>query len=185
MPFYGVSYVPSAFDGSTTRLSVGNSNAGSSTQTALGAGDFANFGPAGTEASTTRIALVWNNHGSNSPSAANARSNGDKCVFYNSTAAKVASGMDGNLAYWFQSNGTASAGFIWYAGSSTTATQVMKVDVNGLLTTSSATLHATNTTLTNGAAAAVGTLNNAPAAGNPTKWVPINDNGTTRYIPAW
>ncbi len=40
-------------------------------------------------------------------------------------------------------------------------------------------------TLTNGAAAAAGTLNNAPVAGNPTKWVAINDNGTTRYIPAW
>lgn len=30
-----------------------------------------------------------------------------------------------------------------------------------------------------------GTITNAPAAGNPTKWIPINDNGTTRYIPAW
>lgn len=39
--------------------------------------------------------------------------------------------------------------------------------------------------LTNGAAANVGTLNNAPAAGNPTKWIPIDDNGTTRFIPAW
>ena len=39
--------------------------------------------------------------------------------------------------------------------------------------------------LTNGAAAQVGTLTNAPAAGNPTKWVPIDDNGTTRFIPAW
>jgi len=39
--------------------------------------------------------------------------------------------------------------------------------------------------LTNGAAAAAGTLLNAPVAGNPTKWIPINDNGTTRYIPAW
>jgi len=38
---------------------------------------------------------------------------------------------------------------------------------------------------TDGAAAALGTLTNAPAAGNPTKWIPINDNGTTRYIPAW
>lgn len=38
---------------------------------------------------------------------------------------------------------------------------------------------------TNGAAAAAGTLLNAPAAGNPTKWIPIDDNGTTRYIPAW
>lgn len=39
--------------------------------------------------------------------------------------------------------------------------------------------------LTDGAAAATGTLTNAPAAGNPTKWIPIDDNGTTRYIPAW
>lgn len=40
-------------------------------------------------------------------------------------------------------------------------------------------------TVANGAAAATGTLTNAPAAGNPTKWLQINDNGTTRYIPAW
>lgn len=40
-------------------------------------------------------------------------------------------------------------------------------------------------TLNNGAGAGAGTLTNAPAAGNPTKWIPINDNGTTRYIPAW
>lgn len=38
---------------------------------------------------------------------------------------------------------------------------------------------------TNNAAAAAGTLNNAPVAGNPTKWIPINDNGTIRNIPAW
>lgn len=38
---------------------------------------------------------------------------------------------------------------------------------------------------TDGAGAAVGTLNNAPAAGNPTKWISIDDNGTTRKIPAW
>lgn len=46
-------------------------------------------------------------------------------------------------------------------------------------------LHRTGIALTNNAAAAVGTLNNAPAAGNPTKWIAIDDNGTTRYIPAW
>jgi hypothetical protein len=43
----------------------------------------------------------------------------------------------------------------------------------------------TTSALTNGAAAAIGTLLNAPAAGNPKKWVAINDNGTTRYIPTW
>lgn len=37
----------------------------------------------------------------------------------------------------------------------------------------------------NNAAAQAGTLTNAPVAGNPTKWIPINDNGTIRNIPAW
>ncbi len=54
-----------------------------------------------------------------------------------------------------------------------------------ITTPGGATFHTTNTALTNGAAAAAGTLLNAPAAGNPTKWIGINDNGTTRYIPAW
>lgn len=52
-------------------------------------------------------------------------------------------------------------------------------------TTGGATFHATSTALTNGAGAAAGTLLNAPVAGNPTKWIGINDNGTTRYIPTW
>lgn len=59
------------------------------------------------------------------------------------------------------------------------------VTIGGGLTTTSATLHTSATTLTNGAGASVGTLTNAPAAGNPTKWIPIVDNATTRYIPAW
>ena len=29
------------------------------------------------------------------------------------------------------------------------------------------------------------TLTNSPAAGNPTKWIPINDNGIIRYFPVW
>lgn len=59
------------------------------------------------------------------------------------------------------------------------------MDNTGLLTTGSTTLHATNVALTNGAGASTGTLTNAPSVGNPTKWIPISDNGTTRYIPAW
>lgn len=43
----------------------------------------------------------------------------------------------------------------------------------------------TNTALTDGAGVGAGTILTAPAAGNPTKWIGINDNGTTRYIPAW
>lgn len=48
-----------------------------------------------------------------------------------------------------------------------------------------ATFLTTSVALTDGAGAGGGTLLNAPAAGNPTKWIGINDNGTTRYIPAW
>ena len=35
------------------------------------------------------------------------------------------------------------------------------------------------------AGASVGTLTNAPSAGDPTKWITINDNGTLRRIPTW
>jgi len=39
--------------------------------------------------------------------------------------------------------------------------------------------------VTSGAGANVGTLTNSPVTGNPTKWIPFNDAGTIRYIPAW
>ena len=62
-----------------------------------------------------------------------------------------------------------------------------KVAITGgtVIVDGGATLMGTKAALTNGAAAAAGTLLNAPAAGNPTKWVAINDAGTIRYIPAW
>lgn len=53
------------------------------------------------------------------------------------------------------------------------------------ITIGSATMLTSSVALTNGAGSSAGTLTNAPAVGNPTKWIPINDNGTTRYIPAW
>jgi hypothetical protein len=40
-------------------------------------------------------------------------------------------------------------------------------------------------TLANGAGSGAGTLSNAPSAGNPTKWIGVDDNGTTRHVPAW
>lgn len=38
---------------------------------------------------------------------------------------------------------------------------------------------------TTGGAAAVGTLTNAPSAGNPNFWIPIRINGVQRFVPAW
>lgn len=40
-------------------------------------------------------------------------------------------------------------------------------------------------TITGGGTAAAPTLTTGPLAGNPTKWLPYDDNGTTRYIPSW
>lgn len=39
--------------------------------------------------------------------------------------------------------------------------------------------------VSDGTATGVGTLNNAPTNGNPSKWLTIDDGGVTRYIPAW
>lgn len=74
------------------------------------------------------------------------------------------------------------------SGTTVTGSGLVKgagVESTAALTISDTKILKTNTNFANGAAAAAGTLANAPAAGNPTKWIPIDDNGTTRYIPAW
>ena len=81
---------------------------------------------------------------------------------------------------------TNGAGSITVALSSTpSVTSLTATSVTAAITDTTTNLIASNATLTDGAGVSVGTLTNAPAAGNPTKWVAINDNGTTRYIPAW
>lgn len=64
---------------------------------------------------------------------------------------------------------------------------VLIIDGDGKLTIKlgDGVLMHTTTNLNNGAAAQTATLLNGPTAGNPTKWIPIDDNGTTRYIPTW
>ncbi len=78
------------------------------------------------------------------------------------------------------------------AGGAFTVGTITAPEISGLAPTFTSVTVSTGTNLitstaafTNGAAANTGTLTNAPAVGNPTKWIPINDNGTTRYIPAW
>lgn len=66
-----------------------------------------------------------------------------------------------------------------------TAQNALTVSAGVLTTLGGATFHTTSSALTNGSGAGAGTITNAPAAGNPTKWIGINDNGTTRYIPSW
>ena len=46
-------------------------------------------------------------------------------------------------------------------------------------------LIATTAALTDHSAGNAGTITNAPAIGNPTKWIAINDDGVLRGIPTW
>jgi len=59
--------------------------------------------------------------------------------------------------------------------------------LNGVFFTQASNMPLLSTTvaLNNNAGAGAGTLGNAPTAGNPTKWIKINDAGTDRYIPTW
>lgn len=75
----------------------------------------------------------------------------------------------------------ASGQLLAYNGTVWVNTGVVTAD----LTNNTGRLIDSSVNLTNGAGAALGTLGNAPSMGNPTKWIPIDDNGTTRYIPAW
>lgn len=70
-------------------------------------------------------------------------------------------------------------------GINTSPSGTYKLEVNGALSISSSTMLRSATSFTNNAGVGAGTITNAPSAGNPTKWIPINDNGTTRNIPAW
>lgn len=90
-----------------------------------------------------------------------------------------ASGGGASFYNWSGTVGSESYTEVWRA------TSGGDLRLFGALEVNSATLIKSNTTLSNGAAASAATLNNAPAAGNPTKWIPINDNGTVRYLPAW
>lgn len=67
-----------------------------------------------------------------------------------------------------------------------TLDQVGNLVIAGTLVVgSAATPFQSSVALTNNAGAGAGTLTNAPAAGNPTKWIKLNDNGTARFIPCW
>jgi len=65
------------------------------------------------------------------------------------------------------------------------AQHVVIFATNGLKITGDTTLLHTGTALSNNAGAGAGTLLNAPTAGDPSKWIAIDDNGTQRFIPTW
>lgn len=87
---------------------------------------------------------------------------------------------------WYQKVRTAinSAAIVNWSAITGTPTTVSGYGITDALSVIASTIKLPSA-VTDGAAVAVGTLNNAPTAGNPTKWLKIDDNGTTRYIPAW
>jgi len=85
--------------------------------------------------------------------------------------------LGGDPAWTTQNLGNASTAALNLYGTN--------IVMNGVITTTSNVLGAAIGALLNGAGPNAGTLSNSPKAGNPTKWVPFNDNGTLRYIPMW
>lgn len=91
------------------------------------------------------------------------------------------------------SSGTARVLTISYGGTQASPVTAISIPITsgnivfggGITLPGGATFLTTNTALTDGAGVGAGTLGTAPSVGNPTKWIGINDNGTTRYIPAW
>lgn len=100
---------------------------------------------------------------------------GDATIHVQSSllSARPAAGVEGRV--WATTD-TGSVTWWYDTGAAWVAFGYLRATASGLTSP---------VTLPNGAGAATGTLTNAPAAGNPTKWITINDNGTTRYIPAW
>lgn len=105
-------------------------------------------------------------------------------IGYNFGWGTVPSALDTNLS-------RISAGIIGVGtgavGNVAGGLQAATLTLGGVLTVPGVTTAALTSTgtFTSGAGAQVGTLTNAPAAGNPTTWIKIVDNGVTRFIPAW
>lgn len=66
-----------------------------------------------------------------------------------------------------------------------TAGTFRDLQARALFITNTTNLIRTVNAMTNNAGVAAGTLLNAPAAGDPTKWIQIDDAGTARFIPCW
>lgn len=91
-----------------------------------------------------------------------------------------------SLAYSTVANALGTSVLKWTSNGNITVPTPISGDTLTLgPSATSGALIATNAALTTGAGASLGTLTNAPSAGNPTKWIKINDNGTIRSVPAW
>ncbi len=124
--------------------------------------------------------------------AANIRLNVNGNQIVTAATAQITLGPFGNpliTANFATANPTISIGDISHTGNSTTLIvndAVSQVRVSGTLRLpGGASLLNTLVALTNNAGAALGTITNAPTAGDPAKWIAFNDAGTIRKIPTW
>lgn len=156
-----------------------------------------NFVSRGISDTATAVALTLSGSGANSVTIANSATNPEIGTSGGATV-PLTFNTTGGAYHSFKTNSfeqariahTPSADrYITLTGSiggnPAIGTSAGSLAISAALVLSQTTLLSTSVSLTNGAAASVGTLTNAPAAGNPTKWIPISDNGTTRYIPTW
>jgi len=124
--------------------------------------------------------------------------NGDVIASFNgfgywstdNTSSGTLSGLLAQFQYVASQNFTSTGmGTYWIlkttAISSTIPAQRIQVDENGITLTSTTFVLSWSASLHDNSSTGTATLTNAPATGNPTKWIAINDNGTTRYIPCW
>lgn len=122
-----------------------------------------------------KFQLTGDSTGAGGP--ANLRLSSDGNISFNSTNTLSTGAIDTNLS-------RISASLIG-VGSSAAGSFAGSLKLTDVFTNDATFIIRTNTTLTNNAAAQIATITNGPTAGNPTKWIGVDDNGTTRFIPAW
>lgn len=89
------------------------------------------------------------------------------------------------LTYDFSSVGRLYPGVDGNAQLGLAANRFSNIFTNAITLNSTGPIITTQQALTNNAAAQIATMTNGPTAGNPTKWIAINDNGTVRNFPVW
>lgn len=90
----------------------------------------------------------------------------------------------GASSYQFKTDLTNNA--LWVQSSGGIGVNTASDPGAGMIYTNASTyMIRTKTSYTDGAGSSAGTITNAPSVGNPTKWIAVDDNGTTRKIPAW
>jgi hypothetical protein len=139
--------------------------------------------------SSSPYSLLANGTYSVAPFASRAGASSAYGMFLGATAASGTSIPSQSLAFgYFDGSGAAqnitliaTPGAVTIGGSAGSPL----VYAQQFITSNATYIGQSSISLTNQAASNVATMTNAPVAGNPTKWVDYNDNGTIRKLPLW